>query len=320
MNRKLVSIGICLLLLTAFFFIMTHSLEMQKVITFSIQLWMNQLIPSLFPFFFLSHFFMEYGMIELLASLFQKLMTKFFHLKKETAFVLAMSMVSGFPSGAKYTRSLLDKKMIDEEEASFLLTFTHFSNPLFILGFVTSMLQSEPSISIVILIVHYLSNFIIGFLLRPKEKPREEAISLRQGLSLMHQKRIHNPLNFGQIIKNAIFQTFETLVLMLGTMTFFLMITEFLKTVLPLSHLSSSILSGLLEMTQGIVKVSSLSIPVSMKASLTTFFLSFGGLSVHMQVYSIISDTKIKYSKFVKARMIHALLASSLVYFLLLIF
>ncbi len=317
MNRKLVSVGISLLLLTAFFFIMTHSLEMQKVITFSIQLWMNQLIPSLFPFFFLSHFFMEYGMIELLASLFQKLMTRFFHLKKETAFVLAMSMVSGFPSGAKYTRNLLDREMINEEEASILLTFTHFSNPLFILGFVSNMLQSNPRIALIILIVHYLANFIIGFFSRPKEKPKEEAISLRKGLSLMHQKRIHNPLNLGQIVKNAIFQTFETLVLMLGTMTFFLMINEFLNTILPLSHLSSSFLSGLLEMTQGIVKVSTLSLPISMKASLVTFFLSFGGLSVHMQVYSIISDTKIKYQKFVKARMVHALLASSLVYLLL---
>ena len=317
MNKKLGTVLIGLLLLTVTLLVFTHSKLMIETVSFSIKLWMDQLIPSLFPFFFLSEFFIEYGMVELLAALFHRGMNFFFHLKGETAFVLVMSMISGFPSGAKYTKSLYDKGIINVQEATSLLTFTHFSNPLFILGLVATSLLQNPKVGLIILGVHYGTNLLIGILFRPKEKPIEEKITFRKGLSRMHQKRIHNSLNFGQILKNAIFHTFEVLVLMLGTITFFLIIRNLLNVIIPLSSLSNTILSGCLEMTQGIYAVSNLALPLSWKASLITFFLSFGGLSVHMQVYSIISETKIKYKCFLKARIIHAFLSSIIVLLLL---
>lgn len=67
---------------------------------------------------------------------------------------------------------------------------------------------------------------------------------------------------------------------------------------MPLSQLGKTILSGIFEMTQGVKSVSQLAIPTLYKACMMTAILSFGGLSVHMQVISIISETKIKYRYF----------------------
>lgn len=39
-----------------------------------------------------------------------------------------------FPSNAKYTKELYLEGSINEHEASKILMFTHFSNPLFLLG------------------------------------------------------------------------------------------------------------------------------------------------------------------------------------------
>ena len=80
------------------------------------------------------------------------------------------------------------------------------------------------------------------------------------------------------------------------------------------------ILKGILEMTMGIKELSLFPIPDIYKIVITTMFLSFGGLSVHMQVLSQIADKDISYLPFFFARIIHALLSGLIVYFLYLLF
>ena len=53
------------------------------------------------------------------------------------------------------------------------------------------------------------------------------------------------------------------------------------------------------------------------KTSIITFFLSFGGISIHMQVFSILKDYKLKYSNYLLARIFHGLISFSLVYLVL---
>ena len=132
----------------------------------------------------------------------------------------------------------------------------------------------------------------------------------------MHQKRISNSSNFGQILTKALQNSISTLLLILGTVTTFLVITTIIDKNIQLNNYNQSILNGFVEMTQGLKYVSVLNIPLKLKSILTAMILSFGGLSVHMQVISIISTTKIKYFPFLVARVIHALLASILVFFL----
>ena len=103
---------------------------------------------------------------------------------------------------------------------------------------------------------------------------------------------------------------------MLGIVTFFLIITTLLRDILPLNVFNKTLLSGLLEMTQGVKYLSILPLSTITKSVLMTFLISFGGLSVHMQVLSIISDTKIRYAPFFVARMLHAGISALLVYFL----
>ena len=69
-------------------------------------------------------------------------------------------------------------------------------------------------------------------------------------------------------------------------------------------------------MTQGLKYVSIQEIPLKLKCIISTMIISFGGLSVHMQIISILSDTKIKYLPFLTARIIHSLISSLLVFFL----
>ena len=75
--------------------------------------------------------------------------------------------------------------------------------------------------------------------------------------------------------------------------------------------------SGILEMTQGINQVSLLNCSNHIKVFWITVFLSFGGLSIHSQILSLICDTKIKYFPYLVARILHAMIAGSIILILL---
>jgi sporulation integral membrane protein YlbJ len=289
-----------------------------KSVSFSLKLWQDNIFPSLFPFFVVSNLLINCGFASFLGEILRPFMYKVFRIKGEASFVLVMSMLSGFPSSAKYTRELYDKGLINEHEASKLLTFTHFSNPLFILGTISIMFLNNQEVGLLILICHYVSNIIIGLIFRNYYISKKDTtkVSLKNSFNIMHQKRLESGKSIGLMISSAIINAINTLFLVLGVVTMFLIITTIIDQNIALSPYNQTILNGTLEMTQGLKYVSLLPIPLKNKALLSTMFISFGGLSVHMQTIGLISDSKIKYLPFFIARILHASISSLLIYFL----
>lgn len=318
MKKIMVSCSIMALLLFFVFEILTESNSILNSVKFSFSIWTNNIFPSLFPFFVLSSILVNYGFIELVAELFKPIMNLLFRVRGKCAFIFIMSIISGFPSNAKYTRELYLSGDLTKEEASKVLTFTHFSNPLFILGTISVLFLNNKEAGMLILLCHYFTNVLIGICFRnyyPSQK-EDHKISFKQAILNMHNKRIQNKDSFGTILTNALTNSIQTLLLILGVVTVFLVITTILDNNLNLNNYYQSVLNGIFEMTQGLKYVSLLNIPLKLKATLSTMIISFGGLSVHMQMLSILSDTKISYFPFLTARIMHATIASLLVYFL----
>jgi len=302
---------ICLLVTITIMIFFCSDVVMESV-SFSISIWKDNLFPSLFPFFVVSNLLLEYGFIEKISFYFGKFMPKFFHLPKQASFVLLVSLFSGFPSGAKYTTELVKNNILTSDEGARLLTFTHYSNPLFILGLIGNLILGNKTLAIFILISHILSGLIIGLIFRPKNKVTNKL----NDYSINKEATI----NFGNSLRKSIFNALETLFLLLGIVTVFLIITTLLDVFFKFSPLFKVIISGLLEMTQGVKAVSTLNYSLLIKSILITFFISFGGFSVHAQVLSIISEEKIKYKYFFIARIMHTLIATILVFILHILF
>ena len=318
MKRKIQSIIIILLLIsvTITFFIIPKNI--MESVTFSISIWKDAIIPSLFPFFMISELLINYGFIELISELTKNIMSKYFHLPGSASFVLIGSMISGFPSSAKYIDELIKDKKISDKEAGYLLKFCHFSNPMFVVGTVGILLLNNKDIGILILIVHILTNFIIAIIYRPKNNYyQKEKISIINAINKMHKKRTNNTLSFSETLSQSIFKTIKTLLLLLGIITTFIILQTILNNLFNLNNISSSIFSGLLEMTTGIKKISNTNLSLSIKASVITFFLSFGGLSIHMQIMSILSNTTIKYLPYFISRIIHGVTSGLIIFILL---
>lgn len=305
MSKKISQDLFICLLLTITVSLVIFSSEVIQAASFSLSIWIENLFPTLFPFFVISNLLLRYGFVETLASSVGKIMPSFFHQPKESSFVLCLSLISGFPSGAKYTKELVENKQLTIEEGSRLLTFTHYSNPLFVLGLIGNLLLGNKSLGVIILISHVLAGLFIGILFARK------ASVIPQITRKVAQSTTKLPL--GTALSSSIQDALSTLFLLLGIVTIFLVLSTIIEQFLPLNPYLKAIVFGILEMTQGVKAISILPVMELAKTIWMTIFISFGGLSVHMQVLSIISGTKIKYKYFFESRLLHAFFSAILV-------
>lgn len=282
---------------------------------FSFTVWKDNIFPTLFPFFVASNLLIKYGFVELVGEFLKPLMNKVFKINGESSFVLILSMLSGFPSSAKYTKELYDNGLINDKEASKLLTFTHFPNPLFVIGTVAVTFMNNRLVGYLILLSIYISNIIIGLIFRNYyvSKNEDSKISLKRAINNMKDRYKKNK-NFGIILTNTLIESINLLLLILGTISLFLIINKIITNMFNINDFNRALLSGILEMTGGLKYFSLLNIPLSIKATFSAMILAFGGFSVHTQVYSIIAETKIKYTPYLFARIIHVVLSGVLMY------
>ena len=311
MKKILSNVLLLLIMILISVEVLIESADVLESVKFSFNIWENSIFPSLF----IGNILIDLGFPKLLGTLLKDVMYKLFKINGTGAFIIILSILSGFPSSAKYTKELYLNGEINDKEATKLLTFTHFSNPLFILGTLSITFLNNKEIGMCILISHYIGNLFIGLIFRNYYISKKDTtkVSLKNAIISMNSSRTDK--SFGQMLSNAITSSISTLLLILGTVTIFLVLTTLINNNLSVSPYYKSIINGIFEMTQGLKYLSMLKIPLYKQALISVFFISFGGLSVHMQVLSIISDTKIKYFPYFISRILHASI-STIIFFI----
>ena len=316
MKNKITSLFILITLITFSILIFNYSNDVMDQVTFSISLWKDKLLPSLLPLFLFSELLISYGFIELMGGLVGNFFSKLLYVPREASFAIVASMVSGFPSGSKYVRDLYDNNYINVDDANYLLTFTHFANPMFVMGMIGTYILGNKSLGFTILVAHIVGNIIIALIFRRKKEISCNYVDIRTTFNRVHKKRMDND-NFVNVLIKSILKSLKLLVLILGIITFFSIITIIITNLFKLSPFNTVLLKGILEMTQGINSIAYINIPINFKAALITAFISFGGISVHFQVKSIIDGCNIKYKYFLIARIIHSIISGILVFILI---
>ena len=258
----------------------------------------EKLFPSIFPFFVLSFLFINMGYPLILNKYFKNITRKIFHLSENTSFILLMSIISGFPSGAKYIVKDYSNNYITKEEGNQLLLFTHFANPLFVLGTCGILLNSKR-LAYKILICQLLANIILGILVRPKK------------ITISQKKEVVSTTtpSLISILPDAINETMEVLIFMLGSITIFQFFTNCFLLFTNESVFFKTIFTGIMDLTSGISLVPTLSISIELKALLMLIFITFGSLSVHLQVINAIKNTNLSYTNFFIGRILESVIA-----------
>ena len=257
-------------------------------------LWANSVVPSLFPFFVATELLMHTNLISQLGIIFHRYMNPLFHVRGEGAFAFIMGMISGYPVGAKIVCNLESSGKISKAEAERLLAFSNNSGPLFIIGTVGISLLSDKNLGLLLLIIHIIASISVGILYSfwsPKTQNKINSNYKKQVYLNTANDSQHsiNFRNLGEILSNSISSSIQSILLVGGFIVLFSVIISILKDSnifsgfvyldnfcnFPL-YFSENFTSGILELTNGLQGISSISFEnINLKIVSISFLLGF---------------------------------------------
>lgn len=309
-----------------------------------LSIWWDVLFPSLFPFFVISEVLLGFGVVHLIGTLLDPMMRPLFRIPGTGGFVAAMGYVSGYPVGAKLTAKLWEQKMVNREEGERLVAFTTSSDPIFLIGAVSIGFFHDPKIGLILALSHYGGGFLVGLIMRFHGRHESNRATdslhlsqaktsrLKAALHAMHAAREQDGRDLGTLLRQAIHSSLQLIIVVGGLVVFFSVflelwtqagampaLTEVISLLLSLvgmpESLSTAIVGGLFEVTLGAryAGEAGAAIPLPYKVAAAAFILSWGGLSVHAQIISILNSTNLRYFPFVIARLIHGVIAATAV-------
>jgi len=314
MKKKFANFTLILFITFLIVNIFTKTNIVVSSIEFSINVFLKNIFSSLFPMFILTSILTSIGLPKLLGNVFNNICITLFKTKGISSYVFFSSLLSGFPSSGKIINELLEKQEINEIDASKILNFTFLANPLFVINTVGVMFLSNKKIGILIYICHVISNLIVGILFRKLYNVKENKKNINIKKELMSFNNHLNKVNIIKEFLESISKTLLTLLNVFGIITCFIILLNLIN--IDINPMVDSLFKGLIEQTTGLKYLSLTNISYKLKVYASIFLISFGGLSIHAQIFNILSKYKIKYYPFLLARIIHALISVLLVSFL----
>ena len=286
----------------------------------ALNLWYSVIVPSLLPFLIISDLLQQTAITKIFSHLLSPIMRKVFKLPGVSSIAVFLGMTGGYPIGAKVTADLRTKNLISYSDAKHLIAFTNNAGPLFLSAAIGIGLYKSPMIGFLLIISHYFSALLVGFLFRflKKEKGNKSNENL--------EFKIFKISELGSILSNIIkssvlivctiggfiilFSLISTILEKLNITTF---IANLIMPTLP-QELSNGIIAGILEVTTGVNKLAKINIPIFNKLIITSMLIGFGGFSIHMQTLGVISSSDIKFSSYFCGKLFQCLISGLLTF------
>ena len=281
----------------------------------------------MFPFFVATELLMHTNVTLFLGKLLNKFMKPLFNVNGKGSFAFIMGIISGYPIGAKIACNFRKNNICSKEECERLLSFTNNSGPLFIIGTVGINMFGSSTIGILLFITHILACITVGIIFRFWHYSNETPTSKINNINSNNHINV-SLSNLGEILADSIKSATSTIMLIGGFIIIFSSIISILNAsgifnylnllIRPITNffnIDSSfitpILTGILEITNGINKISNIAIKeISINIILSAFFLGFGGISIFLQVLSITSKTDLSIKPYIYGKLLHGVIAA----------
>lgn len=313
-NYKKITLFSILLSILLFFVIISMVVSPEKYIavTFnSILIWATVVLPSIFPFLVYTKFLTKLGMVDNFANFCQPFTKKLFNTEGLSSYIYIMSIMSGYPVGAKLTSDLYLEGKLTRGSAHRTICFCTNCGPMFIIGTVGAGLLLSKTAGYIILISHLLGAIINGLTFRNYHKNDNYIIKEEK-----EEKKIDNFLS-----ETAISSANSMIIVGTYIIMFFILI-EFLNGlfVIDTNSIFGGLFNGFFEITHGCKDISLLNISMNLKIILCTAILSFGGLATAFQSFAFIKKIGFSFKFFLIQKITHCAYSTMIAIFMVLIF
>ena len=241
----------------------------------STNIFLYKLLPSLLPLYIISRILTNYNMAYYISKLFNN---------NKYIYIFILCLLGGCPNNVIIIKDLLNKNIININEANKYIKCSFFTNPLFLYTMLSNIFSIKDTL--LIIVTNYISNIIIYLFNKDKNI---------NSINKIYEDKLIN------VLSNSLKDISIILINIYITIIFFNIIIYILPNIL-------NNYKGLIEISYGLNYLSKININYVYKIVLSIIYICFGGLSINIQVYEIIKDTKIKYINFLVSRFIHIII------------
>lgn len=252
------------------------------------------LMPTMFFSILFSQILIKLDFYKYIPKFIIHMFKKLFNINDNDVIIFFLSIISGYPNNSKM--------LINNKNLNNIIHYTNFVNPIFLIATVGGIYLKNIKISILILVSHYISNIVMGILLKNKNTKNN------------YKQNKKNNTNFINIYTSTLKDTIFTLAIIFSNILFFSIILTLFKGIFHLNEPINSIICGLIEFSSGIYNISNLNINIFLKGLFILIIITFGSFSIHMQILSI--NDKIKYIKYLFYRILNVFI-SVIIYIIL---
>ncbi len=266
-----------LLLLAVTVFIINPDSCMNSCLN-GLKIWLINVVPALFPFFILTRIITALNQTSI--PLLDKFTYKFFR-ANNSGLTYCLSLLSGYPVGAKMISNYYEMGAIDKSTATKMFSFCSTSGPMFIVGTIGIGVFRSAKIGYILLIGHIIGSFLNGLLYRGK----------------------HTTLNTNQpqvtktTVNDIMYDSIVSILQVGGYIVFASVTIELLKITNILPSLATiisnflycdysavyALLCGIIEITNGLIGLGSCNISIYTKIIISAILIAFSGICIMLQ-------------------------------------
>lgn len=262
----------------------------------ALALWAGNVLPALLPFFICINFMNHMGVTKVL---------------KPSAFAFVMSVMSGYPMGAKIIGDMCREGRITERQAKRMLRYCSTSGPSFMIGAVGAGLMGSVKAGAIIAVSHYLgavANGLFGHIIGDSE----DRVAAKTAFG--HERQASKSKSIMDLFTEATISSFKSMGIILAYLVIFMFLTDLLQfagvfTLLK-APFAKALAKGIIEMTVGSAALAGcIDMSLASRTVLITAVISWGGISVIGQTMSMLSGTNISIVYFMSVKLFHCMWA-----------
>ena len=274
------NIIIYLSLFTLLYLILKNNIIISINIISISYVFISKVLPYFLIMYILSKLLINYNFVYYISKLFNN---------NIYVYILLISFISGSPNNIYVIKELLNKGIISIEDANKYIKCSSFNNPLFLYNMLIGIFNKK--ICILVIVIQVIANIIIYSFNKTNNK---NIIKI-------------NTISFNKVLIQSIKDASNILLNIYITICIFNIIISILPSYF-------NIFIGLIEITKGLDYLRYLNNDIIIKILLTSIYISFGGLSIHMQVKSALEGTNIKYINYLLSRIYHIIIVILITY------
>ena len=166
-KNKIITI---IILAICFVFILNPSVYSKSCLN-AISVWALNVLPMLLPFFIFTRIIVSICPPK--KSVLDKPFKKFYNTPNGSFLIFFLSVISGYPMGAKLISNMYENKYIDNDDALSTLSFCSISGPMFMIGTVGVSIFHSYKTGLIIMIANLLASIFNGLIFRKRIKSKQ---------------------------------------------------------------------------------------------------------------------------------------------------